>query len=208
MDARLARDEGAWIDSALQQKTDELFTAARAAGRHEARSAYMADALVALLRGEAPVKPLEVRLEGDLPALERGYVEPGERCELVGIGPIPVTMARSMLDDARITVLSREGAEITRISTPKRTIPELLRRWVERAYRRCGVAGCGVDQRLQIDHIVGVEEHGPTCQDNLWRLCGHHHRLKTFYQWQVVTDNGIRQLVPPDQPDDPERSPP
>ena len=165
----------------------------------------MADALVALVRGDAPAKPLEGRLEADLAALERGYVEPGERCELVGIGPIPVTMARSMLDDARLTVLAREGSEITRISSPKRTIPVSLRRWVERAYPRCGVAGCGVDQRLQIDHIVGVEDHGPTCKENLWRLCAHHHKLKTFYGWHVVDEPDGPRLVAPDDPDPPRR---
>ena len=192
-----------WVHDALQQKTSELFEAARAAGHLEPRPAYVADALVALARGEAPAKPLEGRLEADLAALERGYVEPGERCELVGIGPIPVTMARSMLDDARLTVLAREGSEITRISSPKRTIPAPLRRWVERAYPRCGVAGCAVSERLQIDHIVGVEDHGPTCKENLWRLCTHHHKLKTFYGWHVVHEPHGPRLVAPDDPDPP-----
>jgi hypothetical protein len=108
-----------------------------------------------------------------------------------------------MLDDARITVLAREGTEIVKVSSPKRTIPASLRRWVERAYPRCGVAGCGVDQRLQIDHIVGVEDHGLTCKENLWRLCVHHHKLKTFYRWRVVGPPECRQLVPPDDPDPP-----
>jgi hypothetical protein len=203
IDARLSPDEASWVHSALEQKTSELFTAAQAAGRIEGRDAYKADALVALMRGEAPLKPLEARLDADYSAIERGYVERGERCELVGIGPIPVTMARSMLSDARITVLTREGTEIVRVSSPTRTIPASLRRWVERAYPRCGVAGCGNDQRLQIDHILEVENQGPTAKDNLWRLCVHHHKLKTFYRWRVAEDNGIRQLVPPDDPDPP-----
>jgi hypothetical protein len=39
---------------------------------------------------------------------------------------------------------------------------------------------------------------------NLWRLCPHHHTLKTLYGWRVVTDaDGIHQLVPPDDPDPP-----
>jgi 5-methylcytosine-specific restriction endonuclease McrA len=108
-----------------------------------------------------------------------------------------------MLDDARITVLARDGTEIVKISSPTRTIPAKLRRWLERAYPRCGVAGCGADQRLQIDHIIGVEEHGPTTQENLWRLCVHHHKLKTFYRWQVTGPPDARRLEPPDDPDPP-----
>jgi hypothetical protein len=204
IDARLSPDEACWVNNALEQKTSELFTAAQhAGGVLEPREAYMADAMVRLLRGEAPLKPLEARLDADQAAIERGWVEAGERCELVGIGPIPVTMARSMLNDARITILTREGTDITRISSPTRTIPAALRKWVERAYPRCGVAGCGNDQRLQIDHIIEVENQGPTTKDNVWRLCVHHHKLKTFYGWRVVEEHGIRQLVPPDDPDPP-----
>jgi hypothetical protein len=207
IDGRLAPDEGAWVKSALEHKTDEIFQAARAEHRHEPRAAYMADALVALLRGEQPIKEPEVRVEGDLAAIERGYVEPGERMELVGIGPIPVTIARSLLNDARVSILSREGAEITRITTPKRTIPAALRRWLERAYPRCGHLGCGSQERLQIDHVIPIEEHGPTERGNLWRLCSYHHKLKTFYGWRAVGDEGERQLVPPDH-DQPQRGPP
>jgi hypothetical protein len=203
MDVRLSPDEASWIHSALEHKTRELWEAARATGLLEPRAAYQADALVALMRGDAPAKPLEARLDADQAAIERGYVEPGERCELVGIGPIPVTMARAMLGDARITVLSREGTEITRISSPSRTVPAALRKWLERAYPRCGVAGCGVSERLQIDHIIAVEDHGPTTKDNTWRLCVHHHKLKTFYGWRVTGPPDARRLEPPDDPDPP-----
>jgi len=108
-----------------------------------------------------------------------------------------------MLDDSRLILLAREGAEIVKISSPKRGIPASLRRWLERAYPTCG-AGCGARERLQIDHIVPVEEHGPTCKENTWRICPHCHRLKTVYGWRVVTDEeGVRRLVPPDDPDPP-----
>jgi hypothetical protein len=56
---------------------------------------------------------------------------------------------------------------------------------------------------LEIDHIVPLEDHGRTEIDNLWRLCSHHHRLKTYGGWKVVGTNGTRDLVPPDDPDPP-----
>jgi hypothetical protein len=57
---------------------------------------------------------------------------------------------------------------------------------------------------LQIDHIIAVTDQGPTSDANLWRLCPHHHTLKTIYGWRVVSDpDGIRRLVPRDDPDPP-----
>src|SRR5215211_3225249 len=136
LEARLRPDEGARVNQVLENKTNELFQAARAEGRHEPRDAYRADALVAIMRGELPEKPIELRLDGDYAALERGYLEPGERLDLDGI-PIPVTLARALLGDAKLILMAREGNEITKISSPKRGIPMVLRRWVERAYPCC-----------------------------------------------------------------------
>ena len=45
--------------------------------------------------------------------------------------------------------------------------------------RTCVVPGCDVGRQLEIDHIKGVNEGGPTRLDNLARLCRWHHYLKT-----------------------------
>jgi len=37
--------------------------------------------------------------------------------------------------------------------------------------RECAVAGCNRTEGLDIDHIVPVEEHGPTTHRNLHRIC-------------------------------------
>ncbi|HEY7105709.1 MAG TPA: HNH endonuclease signature motif containing protein [Acidimicrobiia bacterium] len=195
VDAKLAPDDAAWIRSALELETDEIFRAARARGETEPRAAYRADALVAVVAGRASKKPLDARLHAERDAIDRGYVLPGERCELEGIGPIPVTTARAMLDDARVTMVGHDSAgDITHISSPKRNIPARLRRWVEEAYPCCGVHGCTDDWHLEIDHVVAVGDGGPTEKQNLWRLCRHHHQLKTYRGWRVVG----RELVPPD----------
>ena len=204
LEARLAPDDAAWVASALKLKTEENFQAARARGEIEPHAAYCADALVAVVTGDARKKPLDARLHADREALDRGYAEPGERCELEGIGPIPVTMARAMLDDARVTMVGHDDTgEITHISSLTRTIPARLRRWVEEAYPCCGVEGCTDDWRLEIDHIIGVDDGGRTEKDNLWRICRHHHKLKTFYRWKVTGPPGARRLQAPDEPDPP-----
>jgi hypothetical protein len=199
LSAHMAPDAGARFSSAWKAHIDRIFADARRAGRREPRAAYAADALVALAT-EGPCKPVEVHLVTDSAPVARGHTEPGERCEIAGIGPIPVTTARALLDDARVTVMLRDGDDITAVSSPKRTIPTKLRRALEARYPTCGVKACANDQFLQIDHIVPIEEHGPTEITNLWRLCIHHHALKTYGRWKVVGENGDRDLVPSQPP--------
>jgi hypothetical protein len=151
------------------------------------------------MTGAITPPPAEVRLHTDLAPLARGYAEPGEGCQLEGVGPVPVSMARALLQDSRITVMGHDGDDIATVSSPTRTIPARLRRWVESAYPECGRNGCASTFRLQIDHIHGVEDGGETAKANLWRLCGHDHYLKTHCKWRVVRDeHGHLDLVPPD----------
>jgi Domain of unknown function (DUF222)/HNH endonuclease len=199
---RMAPDAGARFDSAWEAHIDRIFRDARRAGRHEPRAAYAADALVALAT-EGPCKPVEVRVTVDSAALARGHTNPGERCEITGVGPVPVTTARALLDDAAVAVMTKTGDDVTAVSSPKRTIPTKLRRAIEARHPTCGVPGCANDQFLEIDHVIPLEAHGRTELDNLWRLCSHHHRLKTYGGWLVVGQNGHRNLVPPEDPDPP-----
>jgi hypothetical protein len=196
LNARMAPDAGARFDAAWEAHIDRIFRDARRAGRHEPRAAYAADALVALAT-EGPCKAVEVRVTVDSAALARGHTNPGERCEIAGVGPVPVTTARALLDDAAVTVMTKTGNDVTAVSSPKRMVPTKLRRALEARYPTCGVPGCANDQFLEIDHVVPLEEHGRTELDNLWRLCSHHHRLKTYGGWHVVGRNGDRDLVPP-----------
>ncbi len=184
LEARLAPDAGARFSSAWKTHTDRIFCDAR-------------------LASEGPCKPVELGVVVDSAALARGHTESGERCEITGVGPVPVTTARALLDDAAVTVMTRDGDDITSVSRPTRTIPAKLRRALEASYPACGVPACANDQFLEIDHVVPVAERGRTELANLWRLCSHHHRLKTYGGWIVVGQNGDRDLVPPDDPDPP-----
>jgi hypothetical protein len=188
---------GARLDAAIDTHLDKLFTEARRAGRREHRDAYAADALVALAE-HGPRKPVELRVTVDQAALRRGNLETGERCDLDGT-PVPIAVARALLDDARVTVLGRDGVEITTVSSPKRTIPVALRRALEARYPCCGVIGCTQKQFLQIDHTLAVEDGGETNIENTWRLCTHHHDLKTYGGWVVVGAGESRNLVAPDR---------
>jgi hypothetical protein len=203
LSARLAPDAGARFSSAWKVHTDRIFSEARRAGRREPPAAYAADALVALAT-EGPCKPVEVRVTVDSAALARGHTKSGERCEITGVGPAPVSTARALLDDASVAVIVRKDDDVTAVSRPTRTIPIKLRRALEARYPACAVSTCANDHFLEIDHVVPLEDHGRTELDNLWRLCSHHHRLKTYEGWKVVGTNGQRDLVPPDDPDPPD----
>ena len=202
IEARLTPDAGARFSSAWKAHVDRIFCDARRAGRREPRAAYAADALVALA-SEGPCKPVEVRVTVDSAALARGHTTAGERCEIDRVGPVPVTTARALLDDASVAVMVSDGDDITAVSSPKRTIPAKLRRALEARYPSCGVKSCANDQFLEVDHVIPIEEHGETNILNTWRICSHHHDLKTYGGWRVVGEPGTWDLVPPDDPDPP-----
>jgi hypothetical protein len=209
LQGRMAPDAGARFSSAWNAHIDRIFAEARRAGRREPRAAYAVDALVALAT-EGPCQPTEVRVTVDNSALARGNTEPGERCEITGVGPVPVTTARAPLDDASISILVRDGDDITTVSKPTRTIPIKIRRALEARYPTCGVKTCANDQFLQIDHVIPLEAGGRTELINLWRICPHHHDLKTYAGWKVVGTPGHWDLVPPQSsdPDGGGRAPP
>ena len=91
----------------------------------------------------------------------------------------------------------KDGDDITTVSSPKRTVPAKLRRALEAKYPTCGVIGCANDQFLEIDHVVPIADGGPTSLDNTWRICTHHHDLKTHHGWKVTGEPGNWDLVPP-----------
>jgi hypothetical protein len=196
-DWKLPPAECSRVNRAIDDEIECLWRAARGEGRREPRAAFAADALVNLvLRG--PTKPPEVKITIDDTAVARGYVEPGERCEIDGYGPVPVTVARAMMQDASVALLVRDGDEIVATTRAKRTIPRSLRRRLEHRDPVCGNHECRGPGPYEIDHIVPIESGGATSEENTWRLCRHCHRLKTYFGWQVTLErDGCRRLVPP-----------
>jgi 5-methylcytosine-specific restriction endonuclease McrA len=151
----------------------------------------------------ARLAPVEVHVTVDSAALARGHTDAGERCDVKDVGPVPVTTARALLDNSRVSVLVRADDDITAVSSPKRTIPTKLRRALEASYPSCGVTACANNQFLEIDHVVPLEDGGRTELANAWRICSHHDVLKTYGGWRVVGVPRNWDLVPPDDPDPP-----
>ncbi len=201
LDARFSPDHAPGIYAAVQAETDRVFRDARAAGRREPRAAYLADAVANLILGGGPAKPIDARLDVSDAALERGHLVKGERCEVPGLGPIPVTTARRLLRDARVSLRVRdEHDRITHISSMTRTVPAKLRRWLEATYPVCGRQACENTRNLVIDHIHPYALGGILDQDNAWRICTACDHLKQHCGWVVIGRPGAWDLVPPDDP--------
>ena len=99
--------------------------------------------------------------------------------ELVDQAEALLAEAADALEPGALDMVGHDDTgDITHISSVSRTLPARLRRWVEEAFPCRGVEGCTDDWRLEIDHIVGVEDGGRTEKDNLWRLCRHHHNSR------------------------------
>jgi hypothetical protein len=192
-DARLTPDEGAKLVAVVKSESARLAAEGRRCGRHEPMAAYAADALTGLAvptsadRSSNPSTMVHVRVDHE--ALIRGHLEPGEICEIPGIGPIPVAAARRLAEDSILNVLVTDGVDVTGVAHAWRTIPASIRRAIIERDTHCVVPGCDVSDGLEIDHVIPIVERGPTKLDNLARLCHWHHYLKT-HQGHLLSRNG------------------
>jgi hypothetical protein len=178
LDARLCPDDGARVLAALRPRAQRLAAEARRRGRSERDDAVAADALVeAVLEGSAGA-PSVVHVRVDWEALQRGSVRGEEVCEVPGVGPLPVSAARRLAEDAVVKVLLTDAVDVRAVASAGRTIPAALRTALEDRGRVCAHPGCDTTRRLEIDHVVALTDGGTTTLDNLQWLCGWHHRRK------------------------------
>jgi hypothetical protein len=199
IDVRGPVDATARVMAALEPFEHDLFEAARGAGRRDRPDALAFDALVALAgsscSAEETPRAVTTVVRVDYAALVRGATEPGELCEIVGGGPIPVSVAQRLLDDSVVKLLLVDGTDVRAVSHPGRTIPARLRSAIEELHPECDVEGCHVTRHLEIDHNLPIEESGPTAMWNLDRLCGHHHEHKHRYGLRLVGEPGRMRFV-------------
>jgi hypothetical protein len=184
-DVLLSKVDGARVLSCLEAEAARIF--AEQPDTHERR---MADALVRLVRpGPGPGAHVVVRV--DAGALHRGYVEEEEVCEIPGIGPVPVRVARSLMGDALLTLVVTKGIDVGCVTSTTRTVPRSVRTALSERDRTCVVPGCGISHHLEIDHWrVDFARGGLTRLDNLARLCGRHHSMKTNLGWKLAGGPG------------------
>ncbi|HEY3671837.1 MAG TPA: hypothetical protein VGN51_12955 [Acidimicrobiia bacterium] len=204
IDVRGPLDVTSKMMAALRPYERELFKAARRSGVRERPEALAFDALSRALAAPAGSRAkvqTEHVVRVDHAALVRGSVEPGEVCEIAGVGPIPVHVASRLLDDSFVKAVLVDGVDVLAVSHIGRSIPAHLRTALEELYQQCVIGGCEVREHLENDHNLPVEFHGPTALWNLGRLCGHHHEHKHRHNLRLVGEGTRQRFVPADDPE-------
>lgn len=205
LSARLTPDEGARLLAEVDARCADLESDARAGGWYEGHDAHRADALVDLARtaGDAdrPAGPeATVHVFVDHEALVRGHTADEEHCEIPGVGPIPVSVARRMATDSILKVIVTKGVEISAVAHAGRTIRAHHRSALEARDPVCIVPGCGVRRGLQIDHRAPYVETRHTSLDGTARLCRWHHYQKSHCGYTYRGGPGAWEWIAPDTP--------
>jgi len=205
LEARLTPDAGAVVLASLAGAERACFDTARRAGQRLAPGQARADALVALLSGDAPDKKsatgtkATVVLRVDATALRRGHVEAGETCMIPGIGPVPVAVVRRQLPQAFVKILLTDGVDVQAVCHVGRAVPAVVQSALEERDPTCVVPGC--------DRALGLENHHwradyavarSTTLRDLARVCSWHHDLVTYDGYVLRGGPGKWEYVPPE----------
>jgi hypothetical protein len=200
--------EVARLLDALEPLRKHAFETARTEGRRESRDAYLYDALIGLARGEgteAAGEPV-ARVRVDVSPLLTGKTEPGEICEIPGVGPVPVSFARQVLSHGLLELVLHDGKDVRAIVTRTRHVPEALRIAIEERDQACKIRGCDATQHLQRHHVEEFAEHHLTSYEVLGLICADDHDLVTHRGYTIeVHDDGTWSLHPPRSDQDEQR---
>jgi len=146
--------------------------------------------------------PNKVIVRVDLDAVLRGVALEGELCEIVGYGPVPLSVIDKLTRNGNaflVGVLTRHN-EVLGVYHHRRRANAYQQSALELCYPACAARGCSAKVGLQNDHREDWSKTHFTVFDLLDRLCPHHHRLKTEHNWALVEGTGKRAFVPPDDP--------
>jgi len=142
-----------------------------------------------------------VHVRADLSALRRGHLEPGEVCEIEGVGPVSLDEAVETMGWALCHLVITDGVDVTTICRLGRNIPTPVVLALMERDRTCVVPGCDRTKGLEFDHWqVDFARGGTTSLENLARLCHHHHQLKTHHGYRLVGGPGNWQFLAPESP--------
>lgn len=209
-------DEVSRIEAELDRRLSALIRERPAGEPLESRDALAFDAMVAMARrsqeaddpGHAasgkqrqPAPQHLALLRLDVEALWRGYIEGDELCEVAGLGPIPVEVARRLLGDAVLKLIITRGEAVACVTSLTRGPTQAMRYALLWSSPTCVVEGC-TRTIVEHDHCSGAEykitRH--TRLAELDRLCHTHHDLHSYHDWAMVQGAGKRPMVPPEDP--------
>jgi hypothetical protein len=181
-------DAAVAVISRIEAEVDRLLRDARRDGDAngvDSGEQLAADALSNLVLGSSGTRArrADLVLVCDISAFGRGTAEPGEVCQIIGGGPVPVSLARDLATTAFIKGVIYNGKRIESVAHFGRHLSAELRTalGLGEAPLFAGVAcaDCGRRYGLQWDHVDPIANQGPTSYDNLQPLCWPCHQDKT-----------------------------
>jgi hypothetical protein len=205
LSATMTPDELARVMNEIDRRCGDIVEGAIRGRWFESWEAHRVDALIemALPDGDTPARPASmIHVVVDYDALMRGHTVTGERCEIPGIGPIPVTLARQMSEDCILKVLLTKGVDVVAVAHGGYTIPAHLRTALDVRDPKCIVPGCDARRRLQKDHRNTFGRTQVTKLEDLAHLCPFHHYLKTFCGYTYRGGPGTWEWIPPENRDE------
>ena len=122
-----------------------------------------------------------------------------ELCEIAGVGPVPVSVAREVLGEAIVKLVITDGVDVANVTHLGRGPTAAQRAALLWTNPTCSVQGCP-RQRIEYDHQKPWAQTRHTRLDELDPLCGFHHDLKTRLGYALVPGKGKRAFVAPDDP--------
>jgi hypothetical protein len=124
-----------------------------------------------------------------------------ETCDIVGIGPVPVSVVRHVLEEHPIlAIVLTHGTDIRAVTHLGRTATAAMRTCLEWAQHGCSVLGCPSTGRLELDHNADWALTLHTRLDQLDWLCTKHHQQKTHDGYRLEPGTGTRRFLPPPDP--------
>jgi hypothetical protein len=110
-------------------------------------------------------------------ALRRGHVQGGELCEISGVGPVPVSVAKGLLGEAIVKLVITTGVDVANVTYLGRGPTAAQKAALLWMNPTCAVQGC-YRARVEWDHREPWAQTKHTRLDELNPLCSFHHDLK------------------------------
>ncbi len=133
--------------------------------------------------------------------MTRGQVEADELCEITGVGPVPVRVARDLLGESILELVitrANDVAAVVHLGRSPTAAQKVALLWSQ---PQCARLGCDHSwTHAEVDHRTPWAYAHHTVLAELDRLCRHDHRLKTHEGWALVPGTGKRLMVPPGHP--------
>jgi hypothetical protein len=119
----------------------------------------------------------------DLNAYRRGHAHSGEPCHILGAGPIPVSLARELSEDAYLKAVLHDGVGIHTVAHFGRRRPATLQTALDLGapptFEGVTCADCDRRYHLEWDHVDPYANGGLTSYANLEPRCQPCHDDKT-----------------------------